>query len=1054
MPSSKDYSLENLPEGLRAQFHSVEQRLWRVETATAVFRIVASLLLSWLLLFVSDRLWDTTHAVRSAIFFCGLLGAVTGAILWARHWVWQRRDLPALAALVQKKYRRLGDRLLGIVELANEKNHPAHFSPQLYRAAIQQVAQDAEKFDFLQSVNPAPAKRLGCTAGAFAIILLALCVVLPQAGANAFLRWIAPWANIERHTLVALAGFPTQLIVAHGEPFEISGTVNYRSFWKPTHASSHLGPVTALETPVQSGQVKLQIPGQVEKGVLEVRVGDALARVQILPSHRPSLQQLAALVHLPDYLQYPDLTEAVQNGNLQALEGSTISFQGTVSQPLASASMQTAGKPAALQVQGQAFSSVPADLAGVGELVFTWQDKAGLTNTAPWRLAVQREPDAPPVPSLPDLPRSISILASDVLSVHTEAVDDFGVRDLGLAWNVNSEAGDVPTTTTEVKFEMTNAQQKQTEKTFVWSPSLYGIPMDTTVELQAFAIDYLPGRKRSHSPSTLVRILSPAEHAEMLRKDMEAIMAQLEDVARLQEKIVSDLHNAQETAKNQTNAAQAAQLNQSKEDQLNNARQLDNLSKQAQNTVREAMKNPTIPEDTVREFSKTAEQWQQLSQQKMPEAAKSMQAAAQDAQAQDQPNSPSSSSPSQSSSARATHASQQQKDTDQAAKQAQDIAEALGKTQQKGNEDLDQLQALTLAERLRKVGTQEMGLSGQLTTNLADTIGLPARDLSDKLKKINAAFVKDQDGARDESASLQGEISRFFERTQKTNYGHVSQEMKTTQATNELDRMGNLIRNNITVSASSDLTNWSHRFQAWADELRPKSGGGGGGGGGQGLDLTKQLIQLLRMREAESNLRDQTGVLEAGKAAAPDYNGQTMMLSVSQMEMALQLKIIHNSIPISQFDKPFEQVGDSMSQTELLLGKPQTDSETDVSEGKSVDGLSDLINLINEVTQTSQGSGKQPSDASSEDMAFLTGLMKQSSKLVKAPPSKSMSGGGNMAGGSTDRDGHPVTGGNVSGTAAGSRNVHKAAAGALENYPVEFRDALDNYFHAVDNSKN
>ena len=48
-------------------------------------------------------------------------------------------------------------------------------------------------------------------------------------------------------------------------------------------------------------------------------------------------------------------------------------------------------------------------------------------------------------------------------------------------------------------------------------------------------------------------------------------------------------------------------------------------------------------------------------------------------------------------------------------------------------------------------------------------------------------------GARDESAALQGEISRFFERTQKTNYGAVSKEMKDSRATDELERLGGMI---------------------------------------------------------------------------------------------------------------------------------------------------------------------------------------------------------------------------------------------------------------------
>ena len=994
MDEQNDYSLVNLPEGLRAQFQRVERRLWRVETATAACRIAASLVFSLLLVFISDRLWETPVQVRELIFLCGLGGAIAGGLIWERHWLWHRRDLRALAALVQLKYRRLGDRLLGIVELANEKNHPANFSPALYHAAIQQVAEEAEKFDFLQSVSARQAKRLGWLAGVLSLILLAVCIVLPQAGGNAFLRWIAPWAGIPRHTLVALEGFPAQLIVPHGEPFVIAGSVSYRSFWKPARGVARLGGQTKLEAGVQAGKIRLQIPAQVEKGVLQVRVGDALARVEILPSHRPSLQQLSALIHLPDYLQYPDQTQAALNGSLRAVEGSKISFRGTVSRPLSTALMQGGGeKPAPLKVLGPAFSTDPADLAGLGGIAFTWRDQLGLTNSAPWRLPVQPQPDAPPIPSLPDLPPASAMLATDVLRVRAEAQDDFGVRNLGLSWNVVSEAGQVPLVTTETKIEMPSAQQTKAEKTFLWSPSLYRIPEDSTVELQAFALDYFPGRQRARGASCFVRVLSPAEHAEMLRQQMEALMAQLEDVTRLQEKIVADMHAVQEADKDGTNAPQSARLDESKEDQLRNARQLDDLAKQGGDTAREAMKNPLVPEDNIRKFSQTLQQWQQLSQDKMPEAALSMQAAAQDSQSQERQNSQSqdrqNSQSSQSSSPDREQTAQQQQrrreEVAQASKQAQEIQEALEKTQQKGNQDLDQLQALTLAQRLRKVGGEESGLSVQLTTNLADTIGLPPRDLPDQFKKINTNFVQRQDGVRDESAALQGEISRFFERTQKTNYGRVSQDMKETHATNELERLGALIQNNITIQTSLDLTNSAGTLQSWADELQPKSDSSSGGqsqGGAAGeppKDLTKQLIELLRLREQQLNLREQTKVLDAAKQNTPDYKEQAATLSGSQQKMAETLQGIQKSVAVPQFDPPFQQTSSAMNQAQGLLRKPQTNTVTDAAEGQTVDGLSDLINLINELSQNSQQQQQQQpgqsSESSAEEMAFLKGLM-------------------------------------------------------------------------------
>src|ERR1700733_5031831 len=112
-----------LPEALRLQFAQVERRLWRVESTVAFCCVAGGLMVSFLALFVSDRFWDTPGWLRLTLWLGGLAAAAVAGTVWAQRWVWRRRDLRALANLVQKKYRRLGDRLLGIVELANEQHH-------------------------------------------------------------------------------------------------------------------------------------------------------------------------------------------------------------------------------------------------------------------------------------------------------------------------------------------------------------------------------------------------------------------------------------------------------------------------------------------------------------------------------------------------------------------------------------------------------------------------------------------------------------------------------------------------------------------------------------------------------------------------------------------------------------------------------------------------------------------------------------------------------------------------------------------------------------------
>jgi hypothetical protein len=783
-----------------------------------------------------------------------------------------------------------------------------------------------------------------------------------------------------------------------------------------------------LEGVVDSGKIRLQIPGQVEKGVLRVQVGDAMAEVKVVPVHRPSLRELAAQIQLPDYLQYPDQTQMLQSGSLLAVEGSRIAFHGTVSRALSSALMQPEGGAATpLKIEGENFTSAPAQPDGIAQYTFNWRDNLGLSNAAPLLLSVAMQKDAPPVPDLPGLPRETAMLNSDVLHIRAEASDDFGVRDLGLTWDVVSDAPLTQSITSVVKVMTATSRVKKLEKVFLWSPREFRIPPDSTVELQGYARDFFPERERSRTEGHHIRVLSPEEHAELVRQQLEDVMARIEDVTRLQEKIAANLLDVKDNQK-LPESQKSARIGAGKNDQMENSSRLDELSRQAEGALQEAMKNPVFPADTIRQWSQSAQQWQQLAQKDMKDAADSMQSAQQNS------------------------ASRPQQLAD-AAQKADDILKALEKIQDKAGRRMDDLQALTLSQRLRKVGTQEKEISAQLIKSAPNIIGLPPGELPEKFKKFEHALISDQDRAQKESDTLQGEISRFFERTQKTNYGAVSREMKDSHTSDELERLGGLIGDNIAIEASGGLGLWSGRFQTWGDKLEPKpdSSGGGQGSGGksQKKDLTEQLIALLRLRENEMNLRDQTTVLDQQKADASDFKDRADSLTDTQKKLGGDLEQIHQQVAIPELDPAFSQTAAAMQEVASTLRKPQTGSPAGQAEVKTIDSLSDLVNLINE--QAQRGSPQQsPGDpGSAGEMAFLLRMMQNAAdaKAMAVQPATGL----NHAGGKTDRAGNPVSG-NAAGKSDATRNVNKAS-GIIENSPAEFRDALDIYFHGIEQSK-
>ena len=146
-----------LPETLQNQLYDFRKLVWTIKMIEAVCGAAAGVLVAFLALFVLDRLGETPGWARLSL--SGLTVVSCACVPLALHrWVWRNRRLEQLARLLTRKHPLVGDQLLGIIELVRNDFEQAR-SPQLCVAAIRQVAEDAQKRDFCDSV-PNPRHRL------------------------------------------------------------------------------------------------------------------------------------------------------------------------------------------------------------------------------------------------------------------------------------------------------------------------------------------------------------------------------------------------------------------------------------------------------------------------------------------------------------------------------------------------------------------------------------------------------------------------------------------------------------------------------------------------------------------------------------------------------------------------------------------------------------------------------------------------------------------------------------------------------------------------------
>jgi hypothetical protein len=137
-----------LPPVLSSKLSDYRRRVWLVKLAEGLLAAVFGLAVSYLLVLGLDRLFETPAWLRGMLLLAGALVPGLGLPLKWHKWVWRQRRLEDAARLLSWKFPRLGDQLLGIVELAKEDSAVTGRSERLVQAAMQQADEAVKGQDF------------------------------------------------------------------------------------------------------------------------------------------------------------------------------------------------------------------------------------------------------------------------------------------------------------------------------------------------------------------------------------------------------------------------------------------------------------------------------------------------------------------------------------------------------------------------------------------------------------------------------------------------------------------------------------------------------------------------------------------------------------------------------------------------------------------------------------------------------------------------------------------------------------------------------------------
>lgn len=607
-----------LPPRLVGKLEDYRALVWKVKIAEGALAAVFGLLLSYLVVFGLDRLFDTPAPLRAALLALGSLGAAVGFPLKLHSWVWSRRRLDQVARLVRRRYPRFGDHLLGIVELA-QSEHESGASRALAQAAMRQVDEELEGRDLTDAVPDPRHRRWAWMAAAPLVLTGTLLLVVPAAGRNALVRWLMPWRDVERYTFAQLDGEAEARVVPYAEPFEVTANLLATSPWKPDSATARYGSQAPVESERDGDAYRFELPPQTEPGRVLLAVGDARREIPVEPIARPALTTLTARVTLPEYLQRDEPLELdVRGGRVGLVEGSQAVFEMIATRELEEATFE--GR--AQTIDGAVVTTESVSVVDSAEYVLAWRDRFGLGVKEPQTLKVEAGEDEAPRVSLGALASGQVVLSNQTLTFELEAEDDFGVQRVGLEWAGIADPLHNPEPSVGEKFVAAGAPTAaELTGPATFSAERMGV-RPQSLRLRAFAEDYLPGRARTYSPEVVLHVLTPAQHLEWLTEQL----AEWTDAAQevYEEELALHETNQELSKMSPEGLAQPdsqAQLQQQAAAEAANAAQLDALIDIGEELLSEATQNEEFDADQLEALAELLQTLEEIAEEQMPSVA-------------------------------------------------------------------------------------------------------------------------------------------------------------------------------------------------------------------------------------------------------------------------------------------------------------------------------------------------------------------------------------------------------------------------------------------------
>lgn len=938
-----------VPDSLKTQLLAYRRRVWQIKLTEAVSIAAFGLLAAFLIVYAWDRFVDTPSQIRAALLIASV--ALLGMIPWfVLRWLVRYRKLESVSRLLARKMPSIGDRLLGVIELTHRDSDQSR-SPELCRAAMRQVAEDAQKQDFNSATPPSLYRIWAALAVMAAVTVVILAIGYPDASRSSLSRLIGPWGDTPRYTFTRIAPIDDEFVVAHGESAVLPVQLDNQSRWQPSTAEltiGHLPPITA--TLVDAGY-RFDLPPQIQPQPMRLTVGDVIRDVTLQPMMRPELSSVTTQVHLPKYLGRTEVDSVDSRaGRVALVRGSQAIVTATANRELRQGTVnETPSRP-----DGASLVSERIAVDDVSSLTFQWQDRFGLSPREPFQMSVEAIDDEAPTLIVDSLPRQAVVLDSETLKFEIHASDDFGVRRVGLKWRGFDHRYVETVAEGEKPLAAGGHQATELDLLGTFSAQTLGIEPQP-IELFVWAEDYAPDRDRVYSPPFILYVLTPDQHAIWMTEQLSKWHRQALDVRDRERQLYEDNKKLRALSPRELDLAdnrRAVERQASAE--RSNGRRLDRLGELGDELIKTASRNPEIGVGHLERWAEMLQVLKDLSQNRMPsvadllddaskaptkiaavsskspggpkagqiraagggapsephpDAPPKLRAAPQLVDMESSANSPddepATPGPPKKPSSPALRLpvttvmgknqpgkdtpppSDQQDQMQQAVEEQEDLLAEFDKLADELNAVLANLEGSTLVKRLKAASRVQNLVAGKLTDQLQPAFGVRHSNVNENVREQLTELRRTEQASTQTVSYIMDDMSAYFERRRFMQFKATLDEMKSSDILGGLRQLSETIAKQQGVSIA-ECEYWADALDRWAENLVDPACSGTCPGGKSPESLPPSIVlEVLQILEAEIDLREETRVAEQAKPASEPEKYESSANALSETQESI-----------------------------------------------------------------------------------------------------------------------------------------------------------------------